>query len=982
METTCCFLCASNTSAHLLARTCKCQKQLSHLNPQISTTVFLKQKKSDHSLSKPKAQPEPGFVLGRFFNGSSKCVKLPLNDLRPLDPAAELEALQYAATNVPENDLPKWMTAFREALALARAPKDALAEFAKARKASVAHWKLLQQSGAAQSVSVGRTYVSDADLQQAFLARLAPKEDEASPDDNQPTATNEADDDNISVVTKRNDNKKKRKDRSDVAPFGDNDIVVNHQPPPSRRHDDDSDFVDDLEEEEDVADDDIDDVDDDDDDVVARKKKKAAAATHKDQDEKALTAPVADKPPKKKKPNRKPKSAAVPPPSSPSEAEPAEVPAPKRRARPKSAPANGAAGRKSCVVCRRRTTRDEILFQCERCSDVYHTQCIVKVVDDYRKELASTASTRRAVDDDALDLPLDDPDMLQDRADALAGKPQLSWYCVTCRQPTIDQSVRSQRPKLLQRGVAGLLNVANTCYINAAVQVVHALTEFCGPLLLCMSDAARVAAFEQVKQAVLRRRMPTTSQTGKPQYKVFCEIEEQARMEAAALRVQAAADESTAAAAVAAADAEAPEPASLPTVVESEPMALDPPPPPLPRPTVVELDNAAELSTPEQRRAQKQQRYVDALLSVVQHVGDARCGGVSFHNLVNLKSASGNGLALKYYTNIHQDINEYMTHALDCVHELTKLRDEDEWTSERAAEARALASELLAREEPLAPIAASAFSARMLAYCAPERVFATPQGTLVSVPLVNPEAFGDASVQRRHREAWERYLAANRSLVASVFDGMFTRIRTCPHGHKSYSDEMFRVLSLTFPVPNNKWNLRLSDLIGEFNRPETLECRCDQCDDKQTNQNFTSVTTISHFPGVLALHFSRFRTTVADEEWGANKIKRDVAYPLNLQFVDVPTAEAAAEAVERADAEASLENARVGAIYDLVAVICHQGTYSQGHYYAYVRDPPGEEALTDTWFKLDDGNVSKMTAKQVQSALAYMLFYRKRKQQQ
>jgi ubiquitin C-terminal hydrolase len=928
-----------------------------------------------------------------FLQGRATREVVRIADLRPFDPNFKLEAFQYARDTILEpKTLEGWIRAYSEACAFLE--QTLQPEFVKAREQSISLWNTVSRTVNPAAV----VKVAGAVVRAAFDARYNKRrisgggdvdaDDAADVDVTTASTTATTVDDNggiavafsAAALAAHNDNlirKAKRKavdydGHSPDAAVVDDSLTVNPTPHISAKKEggDDDDFVVDSD-----APYDADDISEEYDDIVTSTPIKSFSRR-----------PRPGRPPKRpavEQPAPEPEPLPEPQPASLT-AEPASTPT-KRRAAARSLPQPTSGNRKGCAACRK--MRDATMFRCERCSDCYHASCLVKIVDDYRANLASNGSTRREAapnGDDQLELTVDDPDLLQDRADALAGKPPLSWYCVTCRKPTVDAPVRNQHSQVMHRGVAGLLNVANTCYINSAVQVVHALAEFSEPLTLCMTEATRAVLVERKKKAPLpRNRVTTAVPDKKPEYKLFCEIEEQARLAAASL-VQGGAenelppvdDDDDAIQEVDLASVSALAMATMPpTVSTAHELATTQVAP--------KLNDVAALSTPELRRAKKQQRYVDALQTVVVELSGG-CQSVTFNDLVYLKSASGSGLALKYFTNIHQDINEYMTHALECVHELTKVRDEDDWTAERAAEARDEAAALLARDTPLAPFATSKFSTRMLAYCAPQRTFIVPTGPLTSVPLVNPEAFGDASAQRRHREAWERYLSSNRSLVASVFDGMFTRIRTCPQGHNSYSDEMFRVLSLTFPV-EVKTPLLLSNLIAEFNKPETLECRCDQCEDKLTNQNFSSITTISHYPAVLALHFSRFRTTVADEEWGANKIKRDVRYPLNMQFVDVPTAEAATEGLEQAatvadgqESEVVFENARVTAVYDLVAVICHSGTYSQGHYYTFVRDPSHEESLTNHWFKLDDAHVTRVSAKQVQSSQAYMLFYRKR----
>jgi len=59
-------------------------------------------------------------------------------------------------------------------------------------------------------------------------------------------------------------------------------------------------------------------------------------------------------------------------------------------------------------------------------------------------------------------------------------------------------------------------------------------------------------------------------------------------------------------------------------------------------------------------------------------------------------------------------------------------------------------------------------------------------------------------------------------------------------------------------------------------------------------------------------------------------------------------------------------------VYDLYAVSNHYGGYGGGHYTAYARDGEG------AWHCYDDSHVSRIEPDRVQSAAAYVLFYRRR----
>jgi ubiquitin carboxyl-terminal hydrolase 4/11/15 len=62
-------------------------------------------------------------------------------------------------------------------------------------------------------------------------------------------------------------------------------------------------------------------------------------------------------------------------------------------------------------------------------------------------------------------------------------------------------------------------------------------------------------------------------------------------------------------------------------------------------------------------------------------------------------------------------------------------------------------------------------------------------------------------------------------------------------------------------------------------------------------------------------------------------------------------------------------------IYDLYAVSNHYGSMNFGHYTAYVKNP-----FTKAWYDCDDSRVGEVNPSRVVSEAAYVLFYRRRKE--
>ena len=63
---------------------------------------------------------------------------------------------------------------------------------------------------------------------------------------------------------------------------------------------------------------------------------------------------------------------------------------------------------------------------------------------------------------------------------------------------------------------------------------------------------------------------------------------------------------------------------------------------------------------------------------------------------------------------------------------------------------------------------------------------------------------------------------------------------------------------------------------------------------------------------------------------------------------------------------------RENTVYDLYAVCNHSGRIGSGHYFTFARDS------TNQWRRYDDSSVLSMAEETVETASAYLLFYRRR----
>uniref|UniRef100_A0A8C0GAF5 Ubiquitin carboxyl-terminal hydrolase n=1 Tax=Chelonoidis abingdonii TaxID=106734 RepID=A0A8C0GAF5_CHEAB len=118
-------------------------------------------------------------------------------------------------------------------------------------------------------------------------------------------------------------------------------------------------------------------------------------------------------------------------------------------------------------------------------------------------------------------------------------------------------------------------------------------------------------------------------------------------------------------------------------------------------------------------------------------------------------------------------------------------------------------------------------------------------------------------------------------------------------------------------------------------------------------RNGVKYCKVLRLPEILCIHLKRFR----HEVMYSFKINSHVSFPL-----------------EGLDLRPFLAKECVSQIttYDLLSVICHHGTAGSGHYIAYCQN-----VINGQWYEFDDQYVTEVHETVVQNAEAYVLFYRK-----
>lgn len=201
-----------------------------------------------------------------------------------------------------------------------------------------------------------------------------------------------------------------------------------------------------------------------------------------------------------------------------------------------------------------------------------------------------------------------------------------------------------------------------------------------------------------------------------------------------------------------------------------------------------------------------------------------------------------------------------------------------------------------------------------------------------------------------------KYYNSSHSRITEIFTGFLAMSTHCPKpecGFGSHRFEPFTNISLPMPTDLPAGTvLTLKHCLEEYSKNEVLDEQnmwtCDGCNEKvQAHKQ----ATIWEAAPSMVFQINRFngdRTT---------KDKRHVDYPttgLDLAPYITP----------------QNRNPDATYTYRLQSVANHTGSLQGGHYYSYCIDDD-----TLRWFKYDDHVVSEITAKQVVTATAYILFY-------
>ena len=156
----------------------------------------------------------------------------------------------------------------------------------------------------------------------------------------------------------------------------------------------------------------------------------------------------------------------------------------------------------------------------------------------------------------------------------------------------------------------------------------------------------------------------------------------------------------------------------------------------------------------------------------------------------------------------------------------------------------------------------------------------------------------------------------------------------------------------------------LQDCLNLFTRKERLDkdnaWYCSNCKD---HKQATKKMEVWKTPDILIIHLKRFKTSRVSSigsfyySTGSKKITAQVDFPIT--------------GLDMSNYVLSDENG--SCIYDLYGVVNHYGGLGGGHYTAYAKNK-----FDGKWYDFNDSRVSPASDREIVSAAAYVLFYKRR----
>jgi ubiquitin C-terminal hydrolase len=197
------------------------------------------------------------------------------------------------------------------------------------------------------------------------------------------------------------------------------------------------------------------------------------------------------------------------------------------------------------------------------------------------------------------------------------------------------------------------------------------------------------------------------------------------------------------------------------------------------------------------------------------------------------------------------------------------------------------------------------------------------------------------------------------SIISELFMGQLYRENKCNScGHRTEKFDPITVLSVEIPTDGHVTDI--DDCFKQFTQSEKLsDYKCEECNQVGKNESSTSVWEL---PEQLIIHLKRFSVTgyTATYEPIHHKETKLVNFPLT--DLDV--------------SNCCHKDNKPDHKYDLQAIVQHSGTLRFGHYVAYAQND-----ANDKWYEFNDSGVTYIDDSNIKRELAtgdsYILFYRR-----
>lgn len=165
------------------------------------------------------------------------------------------------------------------------------------------------------------------------------------------------------------------------------------------------------------------------------------------------------------------------------------------------------------------------------------------------------------------------------------------------------------------------------------------------------------------------------------------------------------------------------------------------------------------------------------------------------------------------------------------------------------------------------------------------------------------------------------------------------------------------LVDLPLEINHLNENPSLYDCLDQFTHNELLDVnyRCSLCGKESKAHKSLRIKKLSP---VLSIQLKRFKHNMLLDK--ASKIETKVDIPLFLNLTKYASDWDETTAPDAVD---------TNKVYELFAMVHHQGLVNTGHYVALVKNSSGQ------WFKFDDSVVSYASQEEVKSTNAYLLFY-------